>query len=61
MNHGRQSVKGVAVEIPPCSTGFLTSCRDPGGTMSGGEFDSGGRLRKGIEALKVPSEWSETI
>ena len=33
----------------PCSTGFLTSSRDPaGGTMSGGEFDWGGRLRKGI-------------
>ncbi len=33
----------------PCSIGFLTSSRDPGwGTMSGGEFDWGGRLRKGI-------------
>ena len=33
----------------PCSTGFLTSSRDPagGGTMPG-EFDWGGRLRKGI-------------
>ena len=31
----------------PCSTGFLTCARDPGG-MSGGEFDWGGRLRKGI-------------
>ena len=33
----------------PCTDGFLTygseSCR---GTMSGGEFDWGGRLRKGI-------------
>ena len=33
----------------PCSIGFLTCARDPGGgTMSGGEFDWGGRLRKGI-------------
>ena len=33
----------------PCSIGFLTSRRDPAvGTMSGGEFDWGGRLRKGI-------------
>ena len=33
----------------PCSTGFLTCGREPGrGTMSGGEFDWGGRLRKGI-------------
>ena len=33
----------------PCGIGFLTSSRDPaGGTMSGGEFDWGGRLRKGI-------------
>ena len=33
----------------PCSIGFLTSRRDPAvGTMPGGEFDWGGRLRKGI-------------
>ena len=33
----------------PCSTGFLTCGRNPaGGTMSGGEFDWGGRLRKSI-------------
>ena len=34
----------------PCGTGFLTNLRDPEvwGTMSGGEFDWGGRLRKGI-------------
>ena len=33
----------------PCSIGFLTSRRETGGgTMSGGEFDWGGRLRKGI-------------
>ncbi len=30
--------------------------------MSGGEFDWGGRLRKGIGgAQRFPSEWSETI
>ena len=47
----------------PCSTGFLTSSRESGwGTMSGGEFDWGGRLRKGIGgAQRFPSEWSETI
>ena len=33
----------------PCSTGFLTDYRGSGsGTLSGGEFDWGGRLRKGI-------------
>ena len=36
----------------PCSIGFLTSDHElvgpGGGTMSGGEFDWGGRLRKGI-------------
>ena len=33
----------------PCVTGFLTCGRETGrGTMSGGEFDWGGRLRKGI-------------
>ena len=33
----------------PCSIGFLTCGRESGqGTMSGGEFDWGGRLRKGI-------------
>ncbi len=33
----------------PCSTGFLTCGRETGrGTTSGGEFDWGGRLRKGI-------------
>ncbi len=33
----------------PCSIGFLTSDHElVGGTMSGGEFDWGGRLRKGI-------------
>ncbi len=32
----------------PCSIGFLTSAMNGRGTMSGGEFDWGGRLRKGI-------------
>ena len=33
----------------PCSIGFLTSDHELArGTMSGGEFDWGGRLRKGI-------------
>ena len=33
----------------PCGIGFLTGGREPAeGTMSGGEFDWGGRLRKGI-------------
>ena len=33
----------------PYSTGFLTKVRETGpGTMSAGEFDWGGRLRKGI-------------
>ena len=33
----------------PCSIGFLTVRREAGGgTMPGGEFDWGGRLRKGI-------------
>ena len=33
----------------PCSTGFLTMSRDPAmGQCQAGEFDWGGRLRKGI-------------
>ena len=33
----------------PCSIGFLTCASETWrGTMSGGEFDWGGRLRKGI-------------
>ena len=33
----------------PCGTGFLTVRREAGGgTMADGEFDWGGRLRKGI-------------
>ena len=33
----------------PCSIGFLTEGHESGpGTMSGGEFDWGGRLRKSI-------------
>ena len=47
----------------PCSIGFLTCGRDPaGGTMPDGEFDWGGRLRKGYRRRpKVPSGWTETI
>ena len=46
-------VTPVTMEPPlgyrPCSTGFLTCTRETGrGTMPGGEFDWGGRLRKGI-------------
>ncbi len=38
-----------ALGYHPCSTRFLTCGRESGrGTMSGGEFDWGGRLRKGI-------------
>ena len=33
----------------PCGIGFLTCGREPaGGQLPGGEFDWGGRLRKGI-------------
>ena len=48
----------------PCSIGFLT-CRHEsgGGTMSGGEFDWGGRLRKGIGgAQRFPQDgWKPSI
>ena len=48
----------------PCSTGFLTHRRDPAwGPMSGGEFDWGGRLRKGIGgARRSPQDgWKPSI
>ena len=42
----------VCMEPPlgyhPCGAGFLTEAVNRSGTMSGGEFDWGGRLRKGI-------------
>ena len=37
----------------PCSTGILTRGHESGhGTLSGGQFDWGGRLLKVTEALK---------
>ncbi len=43
---GRQSLEPL-LGYHPC-IGFLTSAVNRRGTMSGGEFDWGGRLRKGI-------------
>ena len=42
----------------PCIDGFLTCGRESGrGTMSGGEFDWGGRLRKSIRgAQRFPQD-----
>ena len=42
----------------PCSTGFLTCASETWrGTMSGGEFDWGGRLRKSIRgAQRFPQD-----
>ena len=48
----------------PCSIGFLTVRREAGGgTMPGGEFDWGGRLRKGIGgAQSFPQDgWKPSI
>ena len=46
----------------PCSTGFLTCARDPGGGQCQAGSLTGGRLRKGIGgAQKVSSGWLETI
>ena len=43
------SLCGAAVGIPPLWYWISNLCPLPGqGTMSGGEFDWGGRLRKGI-------------
>jgi hypothetical protein len=52
------------VGIPPLQYWISNlASRDPaGGTMSGGEFDWGGRLRKCIGgAQRFFSEWLETI
>ena len=38
----------------PCGAGFPTEAVNGLGTMSGGEFDWGGRLRRVSEAPKVP-------
>ena len=45
----------------PCSTGFLTDAHGTGrGTPPGGEFDWGGRLRKGIGgAQRSPQDGRE--
>ena len=45
----------------PCSTGFLTSSRDPAGDNVRWGSLTGRRLRKGIGGARVPSEWLETI
>ena len=58
-------VTPVTMEPPlgyrPCSTGFLTCTRETGwGTTPGGEFDWGGRLRKGIGgAQRSPQDGRE--
>ena len=51
------------LRIPPLhGTGFLTCHREPVEGQRQAGFDWGGRLRKGIGALKgFPSEWLETI
>ena len=50
-------IKEPLLGYHPCDARFLTSCREPAGGQSGGEFDWGGRLRKGIGgAQKIPSE-----
>ena len=54
MNYGRQSVGSRCWDTTPVVLGFLTSCRTGSGTMSGREFDWGGRLERVSEALKVP-------
>lgn len=44
-----QAAAEPALGYHPCSTGLLTGGRGAGrGTTPGGEFDWGGRLRKGI-------------
>ena len=50
-----------ALGYRPCSTGFLTDVRGTGrGTPPGGEFDWGGRLRKGIGgAQRSPQDGRE--
>ena len=48
--YGRQSVLEPTVGIPPLEywVSNHAAVNPAGGTMSGGEFDWGGRLRKGI-------------
>ena len=46
----------------PCSTGFLTSSRDPaGGQCQVGSLTGAVASERVSEALKGSSEWSETI
>ena len=46
----------------PYSTGFLTCSRDPaGGQCLTGSLTGAVASERVSEALKVPSEWSETI
>ncbi len=50
---GYASIQGAAVGILPCCIGFLTGRRRAvDGTVSGGQFDWGGRLPKVTEAPK---------
>ena len=46
----------------PCSIGFLTSSREPaGGQCQVGSLTGAVASERVSEALKVPSEWLETI
>ena len=58
---GAQAPMEPPLGYRPCSTGSLTACHDPGcGTPPGGEFDWGGRLRKGIGgAQRSPQDGRE--
>ena len=52
------------MEYHPCSTGILTSCLESGsGTLSGGQFDWGGRLLKSNGgARRCPQVgWTPTV
>ena len=51
------AVREPVLGYHPCSTGFLTCPVTRAGTMSGREFDWGGRLRKSIGgAQKSPQD-----
>ena len=58
---GAQAPMEPPLGYRPCSTGSLTACHSPGcGTPPGGEFDWGGRLRKGIGgAQRSPQDGRE--
>ncbi len=51
MKHGRQSVR-VAVGIPPCSTGFLTSCHELAMGQCRGSLTGAVASERVSEALK---------